>query len=182
VARLTTALTLLGSALLAACGAEAPTGEASDPATAPGLLRACELLTLAEADPGGILGLQPMRTPVDISEGRDAAKCSYATQQPPFDIVALEVRRYPNAGRAAGAQRGAAGFLPSLSGVDNVAVSGVGDEALWAGGRLGQLHARSGTLRLIVTVEAGTSASRADRARAVATRAVERLTSPRLTG
>ncbi|MGH9465473.1 MAG: hypothetical protein ACRD0X_07475 [Thermoanaerobaculia bacterium] len=160
-----------------------PTGcrtEARSAAAPVAELRACDLLTLEEADPGGREGLQPMRTPLDTAAGADAAKCSYAAAELPSRVVALEVRRYPTVSRAAAAQRGAASFLPSLSGVGNAPVHGLGDEAIWAGGRLGQLHLRSEALRLIVTVEVGEEGARGERARALAARGLERLAPSRV--
>ncbi len=166
-------------ALAAACRAPEPSADTPhEPGGAE--LRACELLTLADADPGGRLGLQAVQTPLDASEGTAAAKCSYATRVSPSQVVALEVRRYANASRAAAAQSAAASFLPSLSRTANEPVAGLGDEGLWAGGGLGQLHVRAGSLRLIVTVELGEEGSRREWAQALAARGLERLFTVRI--
>ncbi len=167
---------------LAALGALAALAAGcSDALPAPGPaaeLDACLLLPMEEADPGGRHGLQPVRGEIDAARGRDFAKCTYATDELPPQVVALEVRRYRDAARARTAQREAARFLPTAAAARGDAVAGLGEEAVWAGGRLGQLHARAGALRLIVTVQVGPEGERAATARRLARRALDRLAPP----
>ncbi len=168
----------LGAAALAAsaCGDSVATAPAKPPTRPP--LRACALLLLPEADPEGLDGLMPAKTEVDQTVGDEFAKCVYATPDLPPRLVSLEVRRFANAKRAGGAQRTAVDYLPSLAAEPLAAVAGLGDEAVWAGGKLGQLHVRDGSQRLIVTVETGDTAARRARAEAIARRALERLHPP----
>ena len=141
-------------------------------------MHACELILLPEADPDGLDGLMPAKTEVDQSVGDEFAKCVYATPDLPPHLVSLEVRRFVNEKRAGGAQRTAVDYLPSLAAEPLVAIAGLGDEAVWAGGKLGQLHVRDGRQRLIVTVETGDPVARRARAEAIAGRALERLHAP----
>ena len=54
-------------------------------------------------------------------------------------------------------------------------VPGLGDVAVWVGGRIQQLHAVSGNLQLIITVQSPDGTDQLDRARQVAVRVLERL-------
>jgi hypothetical protein len=166
-------LLLAGLALALACG-RGPETAPGDAAKLPPL-EACKLLPYDEADPGGADGLLPTRSEVDLKVGDDFAKCMYSTVELPPRSVALELRRFAEVKRAAGAQAATVDYLPRLSGAEVEPVAGVGDEAAWAGGKLNQLHARAGDLRLLVTVEVGEPETRRERAAAIARRALERL-------
>lgn len=161
--------------LLGACGTPPP---AAAPSPTPAPIDACRLMTVDDADPGGKLGLMLVRAPTELSVGQDYAKCSYGTGDLPIMVVSLEVRRLPSAAAALRQQKGSAGVLDSLSGVEAEPVEGVGDSAMWAGGRLNQLHAVEGDLRFIVTIEVGPEGDRAERARAIALAAIERQLAP----
>lgn len=138
-------------------------------------IKACELLTLEEADPQGALGLSPVGNAVDAAVGTETAKCSYGTVDLPVKVVSLEVRRFADAGAARSAQRAARGMLRGLAAAEPEDLSGLGDAAAWAGGQLDQLHLQDGDTRLIVTVEVGDEATRSTRARAIAAQALARL-------
>ena len=160
--------------LLAAVGCAGPSPKSA--ARPP--IDACDLLTLDEADPQGANALSPVGNAVDQSVGADVAKCSYGTVDLPVRVVSVEVRRFRDASAAQSAQRSARGMLRSLAGEEPQAVEGLGEDAAWAGGRLCQLHAQSGDIRLIVTVEVGDEAGREARAREIAVRALARLAAP----
>ena len=149
---------------------ERPAGAAKHPP-----LEACKLLLYEEADPGHLDGLVPAKTEIHNSVGDDFAKCMYSTVELPPSTVALELRRFATAKKAAGAQSSTVDYMPRLAAAEVEPVPGVGDEAAWASGRLNQLHARAGDLRLIVTVEVGEPESRRDRAAAIARLAIARL-------
>jgi len=163
------ALALL--AVAAACGPAAKVSERPP-------INACELLTLDEADPNGANVLAPVGNAVDQSVGTEIAKCAYGTADLPVRVVSLEVRRFRDAGAAQSAQRAARGMLRGLAGEEPRAEEGVGDDAAWAGGRLDQLHAQAGDLRLIVSIEVGDEATREARAKEIAVRALARLAAP----
>jgi hypothetical protein len=145
-------LTSLGLALaaLAACGSPPGAPNASRPLPP---LDACALLLAEDADPGGVYGLLRVRAPIELTVGQDAAKCSFGTPEPPIMVVSLEVRRLDSAATARKQQKGSEPMLPKLSGVPVEVVEGIGDRAVWAGGRLDQLQVVVADLRLIVTVE-----------------------------
>jgi len=54
-------------------------------------------------------------------------------------------------------------------------VRGLGDAALWVGGRIQQLHVVTGNLQLIITVQSPDGTDQLDKARQIATRVLERL-------
>jgi hypothetical protein len=165
----------LSLSVLAACGQP---GSETAPLPTPPALEACTLMTIDDADPGGQLGLVPVRAPIELPIGQDNAKCSYGTAEPPIMVVSLEVRRLPSAAAARREQRGSEGMLGTLSGSDPQEVPGVGERAMWAGGRVDQLHVLAGEMRLIVTIEVGEESERLERARAIAQSALERLLKP----
>lgn len=157
----------------AACGGRPATETKTAPTRPP--LRACDLISLAEADPEGLDGLMPAKTEVDQTVGDEFAKCVYATPELPPRMVSLEVRRFAAEKNAIGAQRTAVDYLPSLAAEPLARLAGLGDEAVWAGGKLGQLHVRSGSERLIITVETRDPGARRGRAEAIARLALRRL-------
>ena len=167
---------LLATLAVAACG-RAPVAETKAAPSRPPF-RACDLLLLDEADPDGADGLMPAKTEVDQTVGDEFAKCVYATPELPPRMVSLEVRRFAAERNAIGAQRTAVDYLPSLAAEALQRVPDLGDEAVWAGGRLGQLHVRDGSQRLIVTVETRDLAARRPRAESIARLALGRLHAP----
>jgi hypothetical protein len=167
-ARLGAATALLAAMCTASCARER---EAAPAAPQPPLA-ACELLTFEIADPGGGEGLRRARSEMDMSTGDTFAKCLYSTEELPPRSVALELRRFPSEEKAKSQQRATVGYLPRLSGAEVEPVPGVGAEAAWVAGRLNQLHARAGTLRLIVTYETGVPVERKERAIAIARHAL----------
>jgi hypothetical protein len=138
-------------------------------------IHACELITPDEADPKGALGLSPVGNAVDESTGVQSAKCAFGTVDLPVHVVSVEVRRFADEGAARSDQRVARGMFRGLAGEEPRDVPELGDEATWAGGRLDQLHVRTGDTRLIVAVEVGEDATREARAIALARLALGRL-------
>ena len=138
-------------------------------------INACALMQLEDADPGGALSLTQVKAAVEQSVGHEVAKCSYGTPEPPIRLIGLEVRRFPSVAAAKSAQDTSEAVLRRLVAGEARAVPAVGDRALWAGGRLGQLQVRADRVRLIVTIEVGDEKDREARAAAIATRAIERL-------
>jgi hypothetical protein len=118
------------------------------------------------------------KTEVDQTVGDEFAKCVYATPELPPRMVSLEVRRFAAEKNAVGAQRTAVDYLPTLAAEALQRVPGLGDEAVWAGGKLGQLHVRDGSQRLIVTVETRDLEARRPRAESIARLALGRLHAP----
>jgi hypothetical protein len=160
------------SILLSGCGGRA--GAPPAPAAAEASLDACVLLLRQDLDPAGEMGLRKIRTAIDQTEGPRYAKCAWGV--PRSDLFAsLELRRMESPQRARAAQEGGLALLRRLAGVDLVHVSGLGDTAAWAGGRLDQLHIVEREFRLILTLEIGPEAQRRELARAIGANVLERL-------
>lgn len=164
-------LTLAGllASALGACGKADPPPVPTGPP-----IEACNLILQREAEIAAGMTLDTVAAPLDRSVGDFAAKCSFgAAIDGVYKLVSLEVRRYPSPDAARENFGYATRALRKLSGVDSLPVAGAGDEAVWSGGRLNQLHALAGTYHLIVTLEVGEA--RPEGARMLAANANERL-------
>jgi hypothetical protein len=140
---------------------------------------ACALLPYSDAEAIAGEPLRRMATPLDIAVGRDFAKCSYGNPSRLGVTVSLEVRRHGAAEQAREVQEASRSRLGTLAGEWQALTDLAGaDEAFWADGRLDQLHARRGALRLIVTVTMGEEAARREAATEVAARALAVLDGP----
>jgi hypothetical protein len=150
---------LLAALLLsAACGDRAYlpiTGKISERelASRPSI-DACLLLLRSDVDPAGELGLTKASNLVDEHEGPFFAKCGYG-RRGPWRYVGVEVRRSLSPESAARIQQQSRPFLRRLAREPLVEVADLGEAAVWAGGKLGQLHVLQGDLRLILTIELG---------------------------
>jgi hypothetical protein len=131
------------------------------------------LLLRSDVDPGGELGLTKASNLLDESENPFFAKCSYGKRRP-WTFVSLDVRRSLTPERARAIQRASRPFLRRLAREPLVEVPGVGEAAVWAGGKLGQLHVLAGDLRYIVTIELGEDAARQELATRLARLALDR--------
>lgn len=168
-------LLLIGlSATLAGCGRAEE--NAGDGLPLPAEIDACALLPYEEAvsELGG-LDVAPARGVLDTPRGVEFARCSYAIGRKPEVVLFLEVRRLKSAARARAQLDRSRSLLTKLSDGDLEHVPGIGDTALWAGGKLTQLHVAWRDLRLIVGVSAGSNAQRRAAADHVARRALARL-------
>lgn len=167
---------LAGAVLLASTGCgESRTVPARSSGLAEGFVfHACVLLTRSQAETAAEEPLRGMATLLDRTSGTDFAKCSYGTPDRLGKTVSLEVRRHPTPAEAARVQESAVSSARRMAAGDVLAVE-LGDEAFWAGAKLSQLHVRWGEVRLIVTVQMGAEADRADQASELAATALERL-------
>ena len=165
---------LLSTAALAACG---PSEQPRVAADAPPI-DACALMPEAEAIQLAGEDLDPVTTALDHRVHHEIAKCSYANLGgAPFRMISLEVRRYPTAELARGAQERTVKFLRRIEGEDGQEIAGLGESAFW-GSRSQQLQALTGDLRLIITVQLGDPRFRGESAREIAKKAMQRLTNP----
>lgn len=161
---------LLASAL-AACGKSEPPPAPSGPP-----IEACNLILQREAEIAAGMPLDTVAAPLDRSVGDHAAKCGFgAPIDGVYKLVSLEVRRHPSPEAAKEAFGHATKALRRLSGVEPMPLEGTGEEALWAGGRLSQLHVLSGRYQVIVTLDVGDQEKRPEAARVLAANALERL-------
>ncbi len=166
------ALTLGLLAALAACGG----GEAPERVPAGPPIEACNLILQREAETAAGMPLDTVAAPLDRSVGDFAAKCSFgAAIDGVYKLVSLEVRRHPSPTEAREAYGHATKALRRLSGVEPLPLADAGEEALWSGGRLSQLHVRSGRYHVIVTLDVGDPAGRPAAARVLGVNALERL-------
>jgi len=163
-------------ALIASLAGVAGCGRSSDPtATGPlPVLHACGLMMLEDADPEATSDLLKARALVDTDTGTDMVKCTYSSMDN-FNLVSLEVRRFASVERARRAQEASLPVLKATSSVKPAPIIGLGDEAVWAGGGLSQIHERLGAYRLILTVDWGGKETRQAVAERLAHLATDRL-------
>jgi hypothetical protein len=162
-------------ASLVACGPAPQKDVTSSPAAtaAAGQIDACRLFPQSEA--AAIAGESVnFRTSVlGEAAGRDPALCAYnsGTGEPP-KILSLKVTQ---AASPEAAERLLDTSRSLLRGARPADVPGVGDGAFWVGSNLQQLHARSGSLHLVVTVQLQDGGDHREQAQEVAQRALGRL-------
>jgi hypothetical protein len=137
---------------------------------------ACQLFT--EEDAQAIAGetLAAMSSTMDEAKGRNPLECIYnsgSLDQP--RILSLLIRPHRSASAARDFLESSRSALSSMSAGKVQDVRGLGDAALWVGGRIQQLHVATGNLQLIITVQSPDGTDQLDRARQIATRVLERL-------
>ena len=135
------------SASLAGCrgGADSRPG-------APLNVDACQLFT--DQDAQAIAGetLAAMRSTLDEAKGRNPLECIYnsgSLDQP--RILSLLIRPHRSASAAKDVLESSRSALSAMSAGQAQDVRGLGDAALWVGGRIQQLHLATGSLQLIIT-------------------------------
>jgi hypothetical protein len=170
--RLLIAPLLLAAVLAAGCG-RAADSRAGAPAPK---VNACELFT--EEDAQGVAGdtLALMSSTLDDARGRNPLECIYNSgnlEQP--RILSLLIRQHRNADEARSLQESSRSTLSSMSGGQVQDVPGLGDGAVWVGGRIQQLHVLAGSQQLIITVQSPDGTDQLPKARQIATRSLERL-------
>jgi len=116
------------------------------PAAPQGKLNAAEFFTKADAE--AVLG-KPVGNASAQGDGVYTSTCSYIASD--FSGISLLVR----ASMTPEAFDQAQAASKSISGVDPVPVTGVGEKAYWAGGKLNQLNVLKNQKWLIITVTAG---------------------------
>lgn len=162
---------LIAALSMAGCG-----GPSASKTAAPSKVDACRLFT--EEDAAAVAGetLASMNSTFDQAKGRNPLECIYnsgSIDQP--RILSLLIRQHGSAEAAKDLQESSRSTLESISGGQARDVSGLGDGALWVGGRIQQLHVLAGSRQLVITVQSPDGADQLPRARQIATRALERL-------
>ena len=176
-ARLRIAPFLLAAALSAAFASLAGCrGGADSKPSAPLNVDACQLFT--DQDAQAIAGetLAAMSSTIDEAKGRNPLECIYnsgSLDQP--RILSLLIRPHRSASAAKDFLASSRSALSSMSAGKVQDVRGLGDAALWVGGRIQQLHVATGNLQLIITVQSPDGTDQLDRARQIASRVLERL-------
>lgn len=174
--RLRIAPLLLAAAVSASLASLAGCGGADSRAGAPLNVDACQLFT--DQDAQAIAGetLASMSSTIDEAKGRNPLECIYnggTLDQP--RILSLLIRPQRNALAAKDLLESSRSTLSSMSAGKVQDVRGLGDAALWVGGRIQQLHVVTGSLQLIITAQSPDGTDQLDRARQIATRVLERL-------
>lgn len=162
---------LLAAALAAGCGA----GARPDP-DADLQINACALFSAEDAQAVAGDTLAVMSSTMEDARGHNPFECIYNTgtlEQP--RILSLLVRRNRNADAAKALQGSSRAPLAAMAGGKVMDVPGLGDGALWFGGKLQQLHVLAGSRQLVVTVQSPDGSDQLATARQIASRAVARL-------
>jgi hypothetical protein len=153
---------------LAACRSEKP--------VPPLKVDACTLFT--EQDAREVAGdtIAAMASTLDEAVGRDPGQCIYNSgtlEQP--RILSLLIRQFPTRESAKRVHENSPSTLASMSGGQVQDVPGLGEGALWVGGRLQQLHVLRGAVHLVITVQSPDGTDQLKPARAIAEKALARL-------
>ena len=125
---------------------------------------ACQLFT--EQDAQSIAGdtLAAMNSTIDEAKGRNPLECIYnsgSLEQP--RILSLLIRPHESPGEAKDFLASSRSALTTMAGGKSQDVPGLGDGALWVGGRIQQLHVVTGNLQLIITVQSPDGTDQLDR-------------------
>jgi hypothetical protein len=165
-------MTLLTLPLLAGFAACGP----SEKPIPPLKVDACTLFT--EEDARAVAGesLAAMASTMDEAQGRDPGQCIYNSgnlEQP--RILSLLIRQFPTAGSAKGVLESGRSTFSTMTGGKVQDVPGLGDGALWVGGRLQQLHVLRGPIQLVITVQSPDGTDQLKKAREIAEKALGRL-------
>lgn len=147
--------TLLLAVLVYGCGGGEDRG-AAGPVFAAESLDACHLFTPQDA-----MGLasgksvNPMTSTLDdAAGGRNPLICAYNSGRSDAPrVLSLEVRPAKSVQDARRRFDSGQSYLKTLAGKEMQTVPGLGDEALWIGGTLQQMHVLKGNLHLVITAE-----------------------------
>lgn len=165
---------LLTAALAVGCGgsdSETKKNEAQAPP-----LDACALFTYEDAQAIAGETLASMSSTLDDARGRDPGQCLYNSgtlDQP--RIISLLIRQHRNAERAKRFQESSRSSLRAMAGAEVQDVPGLGDGALWVGGRIQQLHMVKGDRQFVITVQSPDGTDQLPRARQVAEKVLGKL-------
>lgn len=157
------------AAVMMGCGGSADSERAD--ANAP-KLDACQLFTYEDAKAIAGESLAAMSSTLDEARGRDPGQCIYnsgSLEQP--RILSLLIRPHRNAKsakRVLEASRSAFGRQVQD-------VPGLGDGALWVGGRIQQLHVLRGATELVITVDSPDGRDQLKPARQIAEKVLSRM-------
>ncbi|MFL6195051.1 MAG: hypothetical protein ACJ75H_12825 [Thermoanaerobaculia bacterium] len=170
--RLSVAPLLLAALLGSGCGAESDS-KPGEPATAK--VDACQLFTFEDAQAVAGETLASMSSTLDEAVGRSPLQCIYnsgSLDQP--RILSLLIREHRSPDAAKRLQESSRSSLTSMSGGKVQDVPGLGDGAVWVGGRIQQLHVLSGSRQFIITVQSPDGTDQLALARDIATRVLNR--------
>lgn len=170
---------LLLAAALAVTGCGGSESETAKTEAKAPPLDACTLFTYEDAQAVAGETLAAMSSTLDDARGRDPGQCIYNSgtlEQP--RILSLLIRQHRTAERAKRFQESSRSSLRSMSGADVQDIPGLGDGALWVGGRIQQLHIVKGDRQFVITVQSPDGTDQLPRARQVAAKVLGKLNAP----
>ena len=162
---------------LAACN---PSSDSRSNPASPAKLDACTLFTYDDAKAVAGESLASMASTLDQAVGREPSECIYNSgnvEQPRILSLLIRYHRSPEAARRL--QESSQSTFSALSGGKVQDVPGLGDGALWVGGRIQQLHVLAGSRELVITVQSPDGTDQLPRARQIAEKVLARLNPPR---
>lgn len=165
---------LLLAGLLAGCGGASDSEpQAEETPTPP--INACALLTFDEAQAIAGEPVAGLSSTLDDARGRDPSQCVYnaGTLEAPR-ILGVNVRQFPSARVAKRTFEASKSYLDNLGGGKLVEVPGLGEDAVWVGAKIQQLHVLRRDVVLIITSQ-GQPGKDIEAAKKIAAQAVQRI-------
>ena len=169
---------LLAVAIASGCGGSADTNKTGAKAEAP-KLDACQLFTYEDTEAIAGESLAAMASTLDEAQGRNPGECIYnagTIEQP--RILSLLIRPHRSPESAKRVLEGGRSTFSAMTGGQVQDVPGLGDGALWVGGRIQQLHVLHGETELVITVQSGDGKDQLENARQLAGKILSKLQSP----
>jgi hypothetical protein len=164
---------LLAAVLVAGCGGSS---ESKKDQPAAVKLDACTLFTYDDAKAIAGESLAGMASTLDDAVGRNPAECIYNSgtlEQP--RILSLLIRDHRSPEAAKRLLESSRSSFSAMTGGKVQDVPGLGDGALWVGGRIQQLHVLRGNKELVITVHSPDGTDQLPKARQIAEKVLERL-------
>lgn len=157
------------------CGGSAETDKTKADAKPP-QLDACQLFTYEDARAIAGESLAAMASTLDEARGRDPGQCIYnsGTIEEPR-ILSLLIRHHRSPKAAQGVLKSGRSTFSAISGGKVQDVPGLGDGALWVGGRIQQLHVLRGEAELVITVQSADGTDQLQNARQLAGKILSRI-------
>jgi hypothetical protein len=166
---------LLAATIALGCGGSADTNDTAAKAEAP-KLDACQLFTYEDAQAIAGESLAAMASTLDEAQGRNPGECIYnagTIEQP--RILSLLIRHHRSPESAKRVLEGGRSTFSSMTGGQVQDVTGLGDGALWVGGRLQQLHVLRGEAELVITLQSADGTDQLQNARTLAEKILSRM-------
>lgn len=167
------------AAMTLGCGGSANTSKETDKAGANAeapKLDACQLFTYEDAEAIAGESLASMASTLDEAQGRNPGECIYnsGTIEQPV-ILSLLIRPHRSPESAKRVLEGGRSTFSAISGGKVQDVPGLGDGALWVGGRIQQLHILRGETVLVITVQSADGTDQLENARQLAGKILSRM-------
>lgn len=139
-------------------------------------IQACELFPDDLATRVSGESVARMTSTLEDAGKPDPAQCVYnsGTLEKPR-ILSLLVRSFNDAESTARVESDSRVYLARLAGRPVVRISGLGDGAIWAGGKVQQLHVRRGPVQLLITVQSPDGSEQLAEARTIASQVLAKL-------